>query len=176
MEKNNYSLLELNRRLVELDNQYEIKIKEFDEYKSAYKRCRNNILENINLTKHSVDTEKFNHGLNILRLQFPDIRRFSADSPRYGEMKADIINDAKRDLANGAPKLKKVYFGQKYYECYDQREDHEYGMGPRHGSIYQRIGLKNPSSELSDYDLECALYVLENIELQLENLNLTTKE
>jgi len=36
------------------------------------------------------------------------------------------------------------FFGIKNYASFgDQREDHDYGMGPKHGSIVFRIGLTN---------------------------------
>lgn len=171
MEENSYSLLSLNRELIALDEDLKVKAKEFEEYRDKYFVNKKRILDRMNIAKHSVDAAKFEHGLSILRLEFPGTRRYNDGPVTYKMIYDNLINDAKRDLANGAVKLKKVYFGQKQYEGYDQREDHEYGMGPRHGSIYQRIGLKNPSAELSDRDIECALYVLENIDVKLENLN-----
>ena len=171
MEENSYSLLGLNRELIALDEDIKIKTKEFEEYKEQYFIKKKRILDRMNIAKHSVDTVKFEHGLEILRLEFPGSRKYNNGPITYRMIYADLINDAKRDLANGALRLKKVYFGQKQYEGYDQREDHAYGMGPRHGSIYQRIGLRNPSTDLSDYDVECALYVLENLDVKLENLN-----
>jgi hypothetical protein len=171
MEENSYSLLSLNRELIALDEDLKVKAKEFEEYRDKYLANKKRILDRMNIAKHSVDAVKFEHGIDILRLEFPGTRRYNDGPVTYKMIYTDLISDAKRDLANGAVRLKKVYFGQKQYEGYDQREDHAYGMGPRHGSIYQRIGLKKPSEELSDYDIECALYVLENIDVKLENLN-----
>lgn len=171
MEENRYSLLSLNRKLAVIDEGLAAKEREFVRFQEDCRKTKREICEAINLVKHSLDVEKFAHGLAILHLQFPGTRQGNDGPTTYTTIYASLINEAKRDLANGAPRLKKVYFGQKYYEGYDQREDHEYGMGPRHGNIYQRIGLKNPNADLSDYDIECALYVLENIDVQLENLN-----
>jgi hypothetical protein len=40
--------------------------------------------------------------------------------------------------------LRSVYYGVKSYDRWpSQREDHQYGFGPKHGSIWFRIGLVN---------------------------------
>ena len=55
---------------------------------------------------------------------------------------------------NPAEWAKKRYYGIKDYAHFgDQREDHEYGRGPRHGSIVFSIGRGSNYSEenVSDY-------------------------
>ena len=43
--------------------------------------------------------------------------------------------------ADGSAAMRSQYFGIKNYASFgDQREDHQYGMGPRHGNIVFRIG------------------------------------
>jgi hypothetical protein len=56
--------------------------------------------------------------------------------------------------------LRKEYFGIKNYAGFgDQREDHPYGYGPKHGSIVFRIGRENPGDgKALDND---AIYYLE---------------
>ena len=62
---------------------------------------------------------------------------------------------------DGATALAAEYFGIKNYAAFgDQREDHEYGYHPRHGSIVFRIGRQNRHAKtvLGDdhiYLLEC---------------------
>ena len=57
--------------------------------------------------------------------------------------------------------LKKGYVGIKNYASFgDQREDHEYGFGPRHGSIVFSIGRRKPQENITlgadhIYLLEC---------------------
>lgn len=43
--------------------------------------------------------------------------------------------------------LREHYFGIKNYAAFgDQREDHQYGYGPKHGSIVFRIGRADPGN------------------------------
>ena len=40
------------------------------------------------------------------------------------------------------------YFGVKIYSGFgEQREDHEYGFGPKHGSTVFAVGLREPKRE-----------------------------
>ena len=83
-------------------------------------------------------------------------------------------NDARQDAIKwfatgkgGHRGLKYEYFGTKNYDCWrGQREDHGYGMGPRHGSMCFEIGLKREARErdLSDEEREAAIYYLVNLE------------
>lgn len=61
--------------------------------------------------------------------------------PEKHDLTAIITLDAIKDVAAGAPRLRERYFGRKFYEAFDQREDHKYGFGPKHGTIVFRIGL-----------------------------------
>jgi hypothetical protein len=57
------------------------------------------------------------------------------------------------------------YFGVKIYSGFgEQREDHQYGFGPKHGSIVFAVGLREPKCELTAEEREAALYYLVNIE------------
>ena len=63
--------------------------------------------------------------------------------------------------------LRTTYFGTKNYDrWHGQREDHEYGMGPRHGSICFEIGLRKEARtrDLTDAEREAAIYYLVNLE------------
>ena len=65
--------------------------------------------------------------------------------------------DAIHDLRHGARSLQSRYLGVKAYAGWSsQREDHEYGMGPAHGSIWFRIGLQHPKDALDEEQrLDC---------------------
>ncbi len=53
-----------------------------------------------------------------------------------------------------------------YDRWYGQRSDHDYGMGPRHGSIIFRIGLVSDARhrELTSAERDAAVYYLMNLE------------
>lgn len=84
--------------------------------------------------------------------------------------------DAIKQLATGRP-LRLHYgdlwayrFGTKNYDRWrGQREDHEYGYGPRHGSMCFEIGVTNEArrrgqANLSPDEVEAAIYFLVNLE------------
>lgn len=156
---------------MELKAEMERKKKEYDDFVIT-SNCKLNFLANKeNLLSHSIDLEKFMRGQRLLDVELPCRQDWYTKHRTYSMIKSDIINDAKNDIVNGAKILKKQYFGQKQYEGYDQRCDCEYGMGPRHGSIYQKVGLAHPKAELSDEDIESCLYYLNNMEIYVENRN-----
>lgn len=169
---NTGSLLQLNRKLLELQLELKGEKQDFEKRCDALNNEINQVRRNINLCKSSVDTNKVNHAMTILDLQFPVQRNYHGGTNKVLPIYSDLVNAAKADLSSGATKLRTKYIGQKRYGGFDQREDCRYGYGPRHGSIYQKIGLRNPKQELSDYDLECCLYLLENIAAVVESKNI----
>jgi hypothetical protein len=53
-----------------------------------------------------------------------------------------VVEAAIEELRKGGGRLRRAYFGLKQYEGWSaQREDHDYGFGPRHGSIWFKIGM-----------------------------------
>ncbi len=161
------TLLELNKKKIEIQKEHLKKQKEYDAHCTEYSKQSKAIEDKIYLLNNNLDIEKIQHGAELIRLQFPYISYKETFSMIYN----DIVEDAKRDIAEDCKKLRTEYFGQKKYGGFDQREDHKYGYGPKHGSTYQSIGLKNPNIELSDYDKECCLYLLGNLKYILENKN-----
>lgn len=175
MNNETISLLGLNRKLLEMQDEYESKKKAFDEYCTDINRKMNQVRRDISLCKSSIDVNKINHAMSILDLQFPIQRNYYGGPEKVLPIYTDLVSAAKKDLSTGATKLRTEYIGQKRYEGFDQRTDCRYGYGPSHGSIYQRIGLRNPERELSDYDIECCLYLLENIASVVESKNSIVK-
>ena len=100
------------------------------------------------------------------------VHGFDSDQDRSG-IRQSAVAAARNDLAGGAQKLRKVYFGVKNYDRFgDQREDHQYGYGPKHGSIVFSIGLQreraerlNDGDELTPDEIEDALYVLATLDI-----------
>lgn len=76
-----------------------------------------------------------------------------------------LVSHACEEVAAGGGKLKGVFFGLKDYDRFhEQREDHNYGMGPRHGHIVFAIGLLKRDVELTPVEVEDALYYLGNLD------------
>lgn len=75
-----------------------------------------------------------------------------------------IADSAIVDIANDFDKLRKKYFGNKVYAGYYQRCDCEYGMGPGHGRVVDRIGLKNPELHYTGDDKDACIYYIKNYE------------
>lgn len=75
-----------------------------------------------------------------------------------------VVQAAISDVAKGCSHLKNQYFGVKVYSGFgEQLAHHEYGYGPKHGSIVFAVQLKNKSG-LSEEEAEAAVYYLLNIE------------
>ena len=84
---------------------------------------------------------------------------------------SDLINLAIKDLASGCNYMKHRYYGVKDYGRFiGQREDHEYGCGPRYGNIVFALGLKEPGRKLTKYETDCCLYYLCNFFTVHDNL------
>lgn len=79
-------------------------------------------------------------------------------------VRPQAIADAIKAIAESDDPLSKQYIGVKNYDGFgDQREDHSYGMGPRHGSIVFEIGRKNPAcGKMIDEERNACIYYLMN--------------
>lgn len=72
-----------------------------------------------------------------------------------------------RDLQEGCPRLRQRYFGIKSYASWhSQIADCEYGMAPRHGSVWFWIGLRRTRSaaELTVEDRQACIRYLRAVE------------
>lgn len=165
-------LLELNKELLAMENDYANKEKEYKEYCTTANAKMEKIRKDINLYKNSVDANKINYAMSILNLEFPTKKDYYTERRTYFPIYSNLVSAAKTDLVSGVNQLKREYIGQKYYGSFDQRCDCEYGYVPSHGSIYQKIGLRNPKKELSNSDIECCLYLLENLDAVVASKNL----
>lgn len=66
---------------------------------------------------------------------------------RVAESAEGALAAAIDDLAAGCPILRERYIGAKRYEGFHQREDHEYGYGPKHGSIVFAVELTSEARQ-----------------------------
>lgn len=94
-----------------------------------------------------LDLERCRRGMKQLHIE---------GIPRNGLIEEAIAAIQKDPIAA----LSREYFGIKNYATFgDQREDHSYGFGPKHGTIVFRIGRNNPGDgKALDGD---AIYFLE---------------
>lgn len=92
-----------------------------------------------------------------------------------GKDRDSVLSDAIRQFATGAPVRQRygdlwhVYFGTKNYADWrGQREDHDYGYGPRHGATVFAIRLRDevrkaPQYNLTAEQIEACIYFLTNL-------------
>ena len=172
---NENSLLFLQREVIRINTEFAEAQKKFKAFESECITKRQQLYTKIMFAKHSLDVEKMERGQELLVIQFPAC--YCDDKKIFSPVYGSLIDAAVADLVSGAKQLSRQYIGQKRYEAYDQRCDCEYGMGPSHGYIYQRIGLAHPQQKLSDEDIEACLYLLANLDIVLKTKNsLNTKE
>lgn len=151
------NLTELIQKLDEAKKKKSELTEQYEKNLSSVNSEISTITKHLNITNAGLDLEKVTHGMQVVK---------------FGETK-DIferkkcVTDAMSDLANGAKRLKERYFGTKDYAHWsDQREDHLYGYGPKHGSMVFRVALQGEylRKELTPEDIECAIYCLMNID------------
>lgn len=110
------------------------------------------------------------NGLNIDYVQLAESVMYVSGDP-YGQTDnvkvgrhSTIAFSAIDDIASGCKHLKTKYYGNKTYSGYYQRCDCEYGMGPSHGGICDRIELTYAARkrELTDDEKDACIYYLRN--------------
>lgn len=155
------SLTELTLKKDEIENEIRAKREQHEADMKRLDGERRSVLEKLNFVKSGLDPDKIKHGLSIIK--FGDVKGIRE--------RAECVSDAISDLAAGCQKLKQQYFGTKNYAHWrDQRENHWYGYGPKHGSIVFEVGLNRTALEkansvgLDENDIESAIYCLLNID------------
>lgn len=143
--------LESNQSLTERKEalrQHELFMKQINQKIAKFKRLEVLALANI-------DIEKIQMAEKIL----------SCFGNPHHNCEGEILTDlAALDIAKGHPHLKSMFFGNKSYESFYQRCDCQYGYGPKHGSIVDRVEMSNESRnrELCDDEIEACIYYLKN--------------
>ncbi|MCS2167587.1 hypothetical protein [Scandinavium manionii] len=119
------------------------------------------VLEKLNFVNSGLDDQKVGHGMRIVYF----------GNPKESSERRACVSDAISDIASGFSRLRKEYFGTKNYAHWsDQRISCSYGCCPSHGNVCFEVGLTRKAREkasehgLDDYDAECALYCLINID------------
>ena len=142
---------------------------DYEENKSRLDSKIKTLMELENIGSNNIDIDKVLIAENVMRVEGNIYGLTEGKS-------ATIAYDAIIDIANGCPKLKKEYFGNKTYSGYYQRCDCSYGYGPSHGGIVDRIGLKDEyrKSELSDDEKDACIYYLKNYDAIVASKKLVT--
>lgn len=150
--------------------------KDLAEHIDAAKRreadLRNQIRDRANILTSSelgLDLDKIEEAKAVVYVR--------GEYARAGKDKESVIEDAIKQLATGVPAretysdLWLTYFGTKDYDAWHgQRSDHNYGYGPRHGSIRFQVGVNSDvrsarkQSELTAEEIEASIYYLTNIQ------------
>ena len=142
--------LDCEHELVCLNNLYK-------EQKKIIEDRIKELSEKEKVVSEGLDLEKIELGKKVLYIHGNPYQRCQ-------DTKSDGSNTLAKlaiaDILDGCKHLRREYFGQKRYEGYHQRSDHSYGYGPSHGSIVEEVGLRNREKELSEEEVEAAVYFL----------------
>lgn len=130
----------------------------------SFERRKKEITQQI--SQHKEQEQIVSSGLDLEKIELGKKVLYVYGNPyeRCQDTKFDGSNTLAKlaiaDILDGCKHLRKEYFGQKRYEGYHQRSDHPYYCGPSHGSIVEEVGLRNREKELSDEEVEAAVYYL----------------
>jgi len=94
-----------------------------------------------------------------------EVRNGSYSDQNRATVRQEAIADAIKAIASSEDPLSNEYIGVKNYAHFgDQREDHSYGMGPRHGNIVFKIGrsTRNAEPTLTEEQRNACIYYLMN--------------
>lgn len=105
------------------------------------------------LTDVKIDLDKIQIAENILRI---------GGNPTGKNLHLRAIEK----IANNPEYLQRNYIGNKSYEAFYQECNCEYGYGPRHGSIVDRIEISTNARKngMTDDEKDACIYYLTNIE------------
>lgn len=120
-------------------------------------------------------------GLDTAQIALAETVMYAWDYARGGSDRDSARQDAIKWFTTGKAGyrgLRHEYFGTKSYDrWHGQREDHEYGCGPRHGSMIFEIGLKREARdrELTAEEREACIYYCVNLE-RIQAITAAAKE
>lgn len=140
--------------------------------KKGEEELRRHIQERANILAASdmgLDLEKIELAKKVVYVR--------GEYAKGGRDRDSVVSDAINQLATGVPTrqtfsdLWRTYLGTKNYDAWSgQRSDHEYGYGPRHGSICFAVGVNSDIRQsrapfdLTSEEVEAAIYFLTNIQ------------
>lgn len=148
------TLTEIIRQRTALEAELDGKARDFLKYQKETTAEINALKEKEALLENGFDLEKVELGRMVVTI----------NGNPYGDTGCSkdktIAEEAIRDILDGCKKLKVEYFGNKRYEGFYQRSDHDYGLGPTYGTIVDRIELNIRKRDLTPEEAEAAIYYI----------------
>ena len=117
------------------------------------------------LTEMDRRMDQYLSGLDLRRATLAEAL-LAIEGQCSSESRIHTVHLAIRDLASGAPHLRRGYYGVKQYAHFGDQEIHgDYGMGPKHGQIVFSVGLKPEARgrDLTAEETDACLYYLGNL-------------
>lgn len=132
-----------------------------DTIAKAFDRQITNINAEISELKKLKALALSSHAIDLIQIA-EEIINVSGNPYGITSDQGTIAASAINDIANGCARLKTAYFGNKRYDGYYQREDHEYGYGPKHGYIVDEISLRETyrNKELTSEQKDACIYYI----------------
>jgi len=112
-----------------------------------------------NVAQIGLDLDKVQIAEKLIWIQGNPFRKTSDVTKFSGVVIAEC---AIIDIAEDCKKMRTQFFGNKEYVSFYQRCDCEYGYGPRHGSIVDRIGLIDTNHQFTDDEKDACIYYIKN--------------
>ena len=142
--------LECEHELVCLKNLYEQEKKKVEEYIKE-------LSDKEKVVAEGLDLDKIEIGKKVLSIKGNPYTHCQDTHMNGSNTLAKL---AIADILDGCKHLRTEFFGQKRYAGFHQRSDHRYGYGPSHGDIVESVGLRDPNKELTEEEVEAAVYFL----------------
>lgn len=148
------TLTEIIRQRILLEAELSKKYWEFQDFQKKITAEIDALKEKESLLENGFDLEKIELGRTVVTIK---------GNP-YGDTGCSkdktIAEEAIRDILDGCKRLKVEYFGNKRYEGFYQRSNHDYGFGPTYGSIVDRVELNIRKRDLTSEEAEAAVYYI----------------
>lgn len=159
------TLIELSQAITSLQKEIADENKHYSEVMTELQGKLEKVLRERELFSAGIDLEKLRLAETVFSfLGDPTISRHGDYPDQHrGDTRTKLIEDAIRLIAASPDALSQNYLGVKNYASFgDQREDHKYFMGPRHGDIVFSVKRKTPKTSLTDAEREAGIYYLLN--------------
>lgn len=161
-EEGNVSLTTLSRELDEVRSEIATRQDQHLKEMAALNERLGRLIAERCLLLDGLDLEKIKRAEQVMRFEGDPIINRHGDYPdQKRDSRNKAIADAVSALSAEDEPFSELYIGVKNYASFgDQREDHKYGYGPRHGDIVFRIGRRKQEIVFTQEDREACIYFL----------------